>query len=178
MATTIASATRPRHAHRTPMRAAQIDDALAFRGAFALRRTAPSVSQLSRERGLSRSRVSHWLADDARHCPFTVALRELRWASEGHKTNPLPFMVEMNSAALEAYLASKPLDWLVRRWKDLDSREHRLEADENQLRTLRSDDRDAYRRALKAEAEAQIELAAIDQILEEVHGVDPAREDA
>ena len=159
------------------MRAAQVDDALALRGADALRRTAPSVSQLARERGRDRSRVSHWLTDDAASCPYTVALRELRWASDGRKTNPLPLMVEMNAAALERYLSSKDTDWLVARWKELDAREHALEADENRLRTLRRRDRAGYRRALKAEAEAQIELAAIDQLLEELR-VDPLAEDA
>ena len=159
------------------MRAAQVDDALALRGADALRRTSTSVSQLARERGRDRTRVSHWLTDDAHNCPFTVALRELRWASDGRKTNPLPLMVEMNAAALERYLSSKSPEWLVQRWRELDAREHQLEANENRLRTLRVRDRAAYRRALKAEAEAQIELAAIDQVLEELR-VDPLAEDA
>lgn len=164
MGTTMQRAHRSAHADRAPMSAALVDHDLTLRAVGAFRASAPSVDQLAREKGVSSSRMSHLLNDDAASNPFAAALRELYWAARGRKTNPFPMLVEVHAVTLEACFATKPTDWLERRYHELRNHEHDLEAHEN--RTGQQRDRHAWRLALLNEAAAQVELAAIDAELE------------
>lgn len=97
--------------------------------------------------------------------PASEAIKFVRQLSKHPATSPFPLISELRLVALAYGLKERSTQWLIQRWHELRERECSLEAHEN-MESMSIIGGQPYRDALLAEAEAQIELAAIDAVLE------------
>lgn len=149
-------------------------DTLRARAARVTRECASSQALLASATGKDPSRVSRWCNGDE-HAPAFRALEFCDALARHAKTTPIPLIVAMQSINDIAEAEHKPTPVLVRRWRELHEREPLADA-QQKVAALRygpeHERRQAFRRAHRREAELQIEIAVIDEVLE-ARGVDP-----
>lgn len=151
------------------MQTAQIIDSTRARSkaAASMRRSAATPRDLAAARHRDRSTATRMMQGSGIAAHAIQLVTEL---ARGDKTTPWPLIVAMKNEAMRALLEQRTDQWLIRRWHELQSRECTEEAQEEL--TSRGRDRAAYRAALLAEAETQIELSAVDEVLEQ-RGIEP-----
>lgn len=117
------------------------------------------------------SQPSRWMGGLA-PSPASEAIKFVRQLSKHPATSPFPLISELRLVALAHGLKERSTQWLIARWHELVERECSAEAAENLASLRRSHDREGWRAALKAEADLQLELHAVDAELQE-RDVDP-----
>lgn len=137
-----------------------LDDLLTPRAAAIPVRCAPTRKRWqSAVRAKNRS-TSHRHYQGVRTAPQYRAL-ELTWdLAVGDGTTPWPLIAEQIATAIQASIHDTDTDTLRKRLVELIDREHDLEAEENR-QTAKGTDHEAAAAADIAEAEVQLERAAI-----------------
>lgn len=145
-------------------------DSLIVIGGRATRRAAPGPQKrYAAALGISRTRACRHMQGDP-HSPATRNLSYIWALARGRGTTPWPQIAEEIAVAMQARIADSSTESLVMRWWQLTTREHRLEARENEA-TMSAPLLDLADADVE-EAEAQLERAAISRELAG-RGVDP-----
>ena len=161
-------------AHATIRRTVAHPDRHLTRAASVIARCAPDGPvSLGALVGRNKSQPSRWLNAEA-HNPVSRAIEFTENMCRGETTTPFPLLVELRIVTLREALSGREDGWLIRKWHTLRDRECLAEAAEKRASRLRALSRDAYRVALKVEAEIQCELVAIDEELE-ARKIEPER---
>ena len=134
------------------------------RARYVQRKSARSHKAMARATGKHPSTVRHWI-DRTEGSPFFTLLLQA-----GAAVTPWPLVAEAEVMRLESENKWQDTAALVARFHELRDMEHTLQADED--RASQKHDLLAYANAAKAEASAQLELAAIAEVLH-ARKVDP-----
>lgn len=146
------------------------EDLLAEQAAVVTQRCAPDGPQsLAVVMHRHKSQPSRWMKGD-RSGPAFRAFEFVVCTSRGQTTTPYPFLTQLKLVAMREHLEERDSHWLIKRWHELQTAEVHAEAREK--RASQAGDRATYRQALIDEAAIQLELAAIDEVLER-RGIDP-----
>lgn len=140
-----------------------------LRAQFLQRQSARMNKHLARAFGVHPSVTSRWQESGG---PFRAVTRDARAVMErlaADGCTPWALAVEILAIAAEIDLGRRDTDELIEMANDLKAEEHRLQAEEDAASERRylPETREAFRRAHLAEARVQIQLAAVDYVLEE-----------